>query len=178
MAFKKEGISDIPKDTEAWNVADGFSKIKILRHLIQLDRYDTIAQFGTEDLDQDMMLDDASIKRRRVEALERFISTLRQLLGNVQFVLKKEGKETIKRNFPILQMIQDDFLKSLYKVRYDHVMKEEKFEINEKLFKHILNVLQKMKDEINSDLNSAGLIFRESDEVDLDKIMQDIIDGG
>jgi len=51
----KKGVSEfggeINAGSDAWNVADGYTKLKILRQLIMLDRWDTIAQFGTEEFD-------------------------------------------------------------------------------------------------------------------------------
>ena len=41
MVFEK---GDINLGTDNWNVADGYTKIKILKQLIFLDRFDTIAQ--------------------------------------------------------------------------------------------------------------------------------------
>jgi hypothetical protein len=86
---------EISMGTDAWNVADGYTQLKILRQLIMLDRWDTIAQFGTEEIDEDNIFSDNQIKKRRVEALQRFHSTIKQLLGNVKFALKKADHETI-----------------------------------------------------------------------------------
>jgi len=38
--------------------------------------------------------------------------------------------------------------------------------------------LQDVKDKLNTPLNNAGLIFRPTEEVDLDKIMAEIVEGG
>ncbi len=62
---KKEG-GDITLGSDAWNVADGYTKIKILRLLIQLDRYDTIAQFGTEEFDEDLQLDQKHFEQKEM----------------------------------------------------------------------------------------------------------------
>jgi len=44
---------EINLGTDTWNVADGYTKLKILRQLIMLDRWETTAQFGTEEIDED-----------------------------------------------------------------------------------------------------------------------------
>ena len=75
--------------SDAWNVADGYTKLKILSQLIMLDRWDTISQFGTEEIDEDAPYNSNQIKKRRVEALQRFHSTIKQLLGNVLFALPR-----------------------------------------------------------------------------------------
>lgn len=168
---------DITLGTDAWNVADGYTKIKILRLLIQLDRYDTIAQFGTEEVDDDYGLNPNQINKRRCEAIERFISTLRQLLGNVYFALRKEDFKGINSDLERVKNLRE-FLPKLYEIKHDEVSKEEILEVNENLLAQILLILQEIKDKINVPLNKAGLIFRPTEEVDLDKIMSEIIEGG
>ncbi len=172
-----EGEGSITLGSDAWNVADGYTKIKILRHLIQLDRYDTISQFGTEELDEGFDLNPNQIKKRRCEALERFVSTLKQLLGNVYFALKKDDDGMIKGCIERIGNIERVFPK-VYSSKEDELTKEEVFEIEERLFGKIIKILQEIKDKINVPLNKAGLIFRPSEEIDLDKIMGEIIEGG
>jgi len=41
-----------------------------------------------------------------------------------------------------------------------------------------LEILSDVKEKLNTPLNNAGLIFRPSEEVDLDKIMGNIIESG
>jgi len=178
MVFKKGGeIGDIQTGSDAWNVADGYTKLKILRQLIMLDRWDTIAQFGTEEIDEDISFNSNQIKKRRIEALQRFHSTIKQLLGNVMFALKKKDKETLGKMLERIKMI-DEFLNKTHNASEDLVSHEELFTINEELFRKVLDILQEVKDQLNTPLNNAGLIFRPSEEVDLDKIMAGIIDGG
>jgi len=63
----KKGVSEfggeINAGSDAWNVADGYTKLKILRQLIMLDRWDTIAQFGTEEIDEDVSYSDNQLKK-------------------------------------------------------------------------------------------------------------------
>ncbi len=168
---------DVNLGTDAWNVADGYTKLKILRQLIMLDRWDTIAQFGTEEIDEDAPYTPNQIKKRRVEALQRFHSTIKQLLGNVNFAMKKSDKDLIRK---LLERIKnaEEYLAQTHKEVSDPVDHDLVFEINEKLFKLILDIMQDVKDDLNTPLNNAGLIFRASEEVDLDKIMEDIVQGG
>jgi len=180
MSFKKSGDKiggEINLGTDNWNVADGYTKLKILRQLILLDRFDTISQFGTEDLGEDQMLSDNDIKKRRVEALQRFHSTLKQLIGNVLFALKTEDQPSVKALQERIKTISE-FLSKSYESKEDAVTHDEIFDIDEKLFDKILDILQDIKDKLNTPLNNANLIFRASEEIDLDKIMQGIVDGG
>lgn len=179
MVFKKGGESsgDINLGTDNWNIADGYTKAKILRQLILLDRFDTIAQFGTEDLGDDVMLDDNTVNKRRVEGLQRFHSTLKQLLGNVLFALKAGDQKNVKVFQDRLKTVEE-FLGQVFEAKEDRVTHDQLFSINEKLFNSIMEILQDIKDKINTPLNNANLIFRASEEIDLDKIMDGIVEGG
>lgn len=177
IMIKKGEEGDISLGTDAWNVADGYTKLKILRQLILLDSYDTVAQFGTENLDENVYLTPIQINKRRFEAIERFLSTLIQLLGNVHFALKKEDFKKIDDYIERLKPLPE-FIPLLCDKQSEDRINEEKFDINEELFKKILVILQEVKDQINIPLNKAGLIFRPTEEIDLDKIMEEIISGG
>ena len=177
MAKKGEFGGDVNLGTDAWNVADGYTKLKILRQLIMLDRWDTLAQFGTEEIDEDNILEDNQIKKRRVEALQRFHSTIKQLLGNVMFAIKKEDKAKVSSMVERVETAEG-FIGKAFDQKEDCVTHEINFEIDEKVFKNILDILQDVKDGLNTPLNSAHLIFRPSEEMDLDKIMNEIVDGG
>ncbi len=174
---KKEVHGDVQLGTDPYNVADGYTKLKILKLLYQLDVWDTVAQFGTENIDEDIYLNVNQIKKRRVEGLERFLSITRQLIGNVYFALKKEDHEIIDSFKQRVANVQE-MLPQLYKIISETKFDDEKFEINEVLFKAMLLILQEIKDEINVPLNKAGLIFRQSEEMDLDKMIGEIVDGG
>jgi len=174
---KKGSGEEISLGTDAWNVADGYTKIKILRQLIQLDRWDTIAQFGTEEIDEDNIYSTNQIKKRRVEAIERFISTLKQLLGNVRFAMRKSDHPKIIQYLERVKTVEE-FMPKVYSVKTDPVDHGETFEIEEELFTGMIKILQDIKDGINTPLNNAGLIFRTTEEIDIDKIMNEIVEGG
>jgi len=168
---------DINLGSDAWNVADGYTKLKILRQLIMLDRWDTMSQFGTEEIDEDVGFSDNQINKRRVEALQRFYSTIKQLLGNVLFALRKEDQATVKILVDRVEML-NEFIPKAFSTKEDMITHDAEFEIDEPLFKQIIEILQDVKDKLNIPLNNAGLIFRPTEEVDLDKIMAEIVEGG
>jgi len=177
----KKGVSEfggeINAGSDAWNVADGYTKLKILRQLIMLDRWDTIAQFGTEEIDEDVSYSDNQLKKRRVEGLERLHSTINQLLGNVLFAIKKEDQDIIKALVDRVKNIEE-FIPKAFEQKEDVISHSVEFKINNDVFNQIIVILQDVKDKLNTPLNNAGLIFRPSEEIDLDKIMNEIIEGG
>jgi len=179
MVFKKGGENTGSKDTESenWNVAKGFVMLKILNPIYLLDKWETIAQFGTEEVDEDMNYNSNQINKRRVEALQRLHFTIKQLLGNVIFAIKIADRPKVKALLDRIQGL-DEFLGKTHNASEDLVSHEEIFTINEDLFRKVLNILQEVKDQLNTPLNNAGLIFRPSEDFDMEKIMNDFIQGG
>jgi hypothetical protein len=161
--------------TQAWNIADGYTKIKILRLLIQLDIDEEIAMFGRKDETDQTSNED--IPYRRVEYFNKFIFHLKQLIGNCKFSIDKGIDERIIQQF--LDRINQvervsDGIASYF---IDDVKKEEKLTINEKHFKICFDILQKIKDDLNFPINRAGLIFRQGETLDLDSVMRSIEQG-
>ncbi len=176
-------LPDKPKDnfldadSNAWNIAQGFSALKVLKILIKLDDFEIIAQFGTIEMGEGDLYDDKILKKRRMEALDRFIAFLNQLISNTKFAMRKDDKPRAEQMKTRLKNI-DDIKIMIAKVEEDNVTHEEKIVIDEELFNKSLKILQSIKLELNTLLNNAGLIFRLSDDIDLDKIQKEIEEGG
>jgi hypothetical protein len=173
---KSSGEDVISLGTQAWNIADGFTKIKILRILIEIDLHETIAMFGKKDMEEQTPY--AEIPYRRVEAFERMLFSLKQLIGNCRFSIEKGVDEkTIAGLINRIDQVEEvaDGIASEF---INDVTKEDELRINEVHFRNCFNILRAVKDELNFPINRAGLIFRRTDEIDLDKIMADIEQGG
>jgi len=175
LAFEKKAESTVGLGSDAWNNADGFSKIKILRLIIQLDIDEEIARFGRKD-DQEQ-IDYEEIPYRRVEAFERFIFHLKQLIGNCKFSISKGYDEIIisqiENRIEEVEKVEDRISTHFY----NNITKENSLVINEAHFRKCFSILQSIKDELNFPLNRASLIFRQSDTLDLDEIMRSVEDG-
>lgn len=178
MAKKRVDDVDaiIDPESEAWNIAKGFTTLKILQPMVALDRYENIAQFGSVEMD-DLTSQLPDIAERRVQGLRRFLTTLRQLIGNVQFAIKKGDRELIGKYNNKLDIIEK-VLDGVASYEENALTHEKKFVIHEYHFSQCFKFLRRIKDEVNFQLNRAGLIFKESEEVNLDNIMQEIIEGG
>lgn len=163
--------------SEVWNVAEGYVKIKILRPLILLDRYENIAKYGVEDLTLDIHLTENEILKNRIEALDRMIFTTKQLISNVLFAIKKGDHENITGFNSRIENCEEA-MQGIYNEYDDEVTKERIIEIDEIKFKAIMKILYNIKTDLNIPINNAGLIFKTSDELDIDRIMNDIVQGG
>lgn len=171
------GDGVISLGSQAWNIADGFTKIKILRLLIQLDIDEEIAMFGKNNDNE--IIPYEQLPQRRVEAFDKMTFHLKQLIGNCRFALEKGS---IDEEIVTLMLKRIDVVESYSNGLADwmtnDVTKENVLVINEIHFKKCFDVLRSIKDELNFPINRAGLIFKQSDEIDLDKIMKDIVEGG
>lgn len=169
------GEDQVGIGTQAWNIADGFTKIKILRLLIQLDLDEEIAMFGRKD-DADFVVED-QIPYRRIENYQKFIFHLKQLIGNCKFAIEKGADEI--RVGELLKRIEqvENFSDGISQSLINQITKENELYINEEHFRKCFTILQNIKDELNFPVNRAGLIFRQGEELDLDMIMKNIEQG-
>lgn len=160
---------------QAWNISDGYTKIKILSLTIEIDVYEKVAMFGKQYQEEDIHPD--NIPSRRAEALERVLFDLRQLIGNCRFSIdKKKDEIVVGALMQRLDMVERHMVNA-WQVFEDFVRGETKIQINEPHFRLCFDILRNIKDELNFPMNRNGLIFRQSDEIDLDKIMHDIAEG-
>jgi len=176
-------IKDVSRDsefelgTDVWNIAGGFTHQKLLKLIAKLDTYETIAEFGKEEIDYDFYLDGSQNAQRRYEGIKRFASTLYQLCGNIRFAVKVSDAITIRTLMKRIATVRK-YLDSCIVMEEDLISKKINYKINERLFGKCLSILSEIKDDVNFPMNRAGLIFRRTDDVDLDHITKDIIFGG
>jgi len=161
---------------EAWNVADGYMKLKVLKFLIDADRYEIISIYGLETMDNTFLPEDVIVPRR-IEGIHRLKDTLKIIMANANFALKNEDKikmETHRKR--ILEV--EKVLNGIYGTETNYATNQTQIVIKEEFFNKCLNILQDVKEKINSILNNAGLIFRAGEEIDLEKLEEEIIKGG
>lgn len=177
MAKGTSGSDTIDVGTEAWNIAQGYVMTKVLKLTIEIDTYERLAQYGSENMDERNMMEGNVVSLRRIEGIERFASTLRQLIGNVRFAMKKDGFKTLDILKSRLETVEST-LPYTYESYEDEVTHEKVVEIREDLFMNCLRILQDIKDTLNIPMNDAGLVFKASEDFDLEALMDDIALGG
>lgn len=176
MAEKGDAVS---VGTEAWNVADGYVKLKILKQLVLCDKLEIIALYGSEDID-DMQVNPVPpemVPHRRVEALTRLKDNIVQLISNVKFAIKDEDEYKFEALRGRVNLIEE-MLDAICYMAEDQVSHQKQLMINEFWFKKMLAEMQDIKENINFPINNAGLIFRKSDEMNFDELLKDIAEGG
>lgn len=172
---KSSGEDVVSLGTQAWNIADGFTKIKILRLLILLDIYETTALFGKQEVEE--LVDYKELPYKRVESFDRMLHSLKQLISNCQFAIKKDKDKKILENLSErlenVEKVKDRIAKEVT----NDITKEVDLQINNEHFNNCFNVLRSIKQEINVILNDAGLIFKAGETLDLDDFMKSVEEG-
>jgi len=169
--------SDVHTGTEAWNIAQYFTGFSIALPLKDLNDLEDIARFGTTIMDEDLVMTDDVIDRRRAEAVKRYWQKLKQIVNDTLFKVKSKDKEKAM----IIKEWLDELPKyfdALISVKKNSVNDEDAIQINEKFLTDLLNKLVERKQEYLVILDHTGLIFRENTEVDLDALMKEYSDGG
>jgi hypothetical protein len=152
---------------------EGFSKLNILRPLVETNLYEILARFGRQNLEED--LPPQVLSNRRLEAIERFVFLLSQIISNTTFAIKdRSDKDIMLRLKQRIDNVEES-LDGIYIDTSNDVTKEYETKINEPHFRLCLNILSDIKQDLFAVLNRASLIYRASEETDLDAIMNSIM---
>lgn len=156
--------------TENWNVADGYVKFKVLLPMMECDRYKNIAQFGTDNVLDAPQIDPNYKSIMRLEALERFLQTIRKLVTNTKSLIK--GKGSKEKYVEIKKELEDaaEVIPLLRSVTEDQRTGNSTIRIKEEYFIQFLSNLTIVEENIIEILNKEGLIFPKSEEFDLSRI--------
>lgn len=171
---KKDGSESVVSETGNWNVADQYTKNKIMRPLNRCDYYEDIAYFGYESIAEELGNYQAPPNDLvRVKAMKRLIMELIRVIDNSKFALKKGGtKKTILKYKENLQTLHSA-LPNLIHISRNRVAGTSSVSIkNPVLFEEILKKISEIKSKINEPLNANHLIFVDKEEFDPRKFKQ------
>lgn len=169
---------EIDKGSDIWNVAQGYTTLKILKPLVELDKLIKIAIYGVENIEEINQIPPQMKTDTRIEAINRVIDTLKEIFENSEFAMKKyKTEEELKKLIERVERVEK-VLPAITIKTTDQRTNSEIDQINEKHFKNCLNELRLIKKEIPKPLNKNGLIFSQSEEIDLDMIKREIIEEG
>lgn len=154
-------------ETGNWNVADKFSKVKIMLPLAKCEFYEDLAQFGYESFIDDLVnWYKVPMDVIKLKGLTRLIKELLRICKNTKFAMKKGSskEDLIKYENQLVEI--NKVLPALYKYRYDQVRKTRELKLFPELFDQILNRVIEIKSKINEPLNQNDLIFVSKEEFD------------
>lgn len=176
---ENHNVDSLSVNSDAWNMADGYVKFKILKQLILTDKLEFIALYGAEDIDDSisnpMLLD--IIVERRVEAIHRLKDVLIQVISNVRFAIRKDDEV----KFEFLRdrlLLVEEMLEGVSYVIENQISHSQNLVINEFWFRKMVKEMREIKESLHFPINYAGLIFRRSDDMNFDELLKDIAEGG
>jgi uncharacterized protein Yka (UPF0111/DUF47 family) len=160
--------------TETWNVADGFTKINVLKILIEINLYELMAEFGRQN--ESEFISPEQMTENRIYGFNRMKFAIKQVTSNCMFKIEKQDRTRVSSLLNRIKEIEK-VSDGIYTTYYNHITKEEKNVVNEKHFSNCLEILSDIKEQLFSILNRAGLIFRKGEETDLDEFMKTVYEG-
>jgi len=74
----------IEKGSDAWNVAQGYTTLKILKPLVEMDKLVKVARYGCENIEETPQINSIpGLKAQmRVDAINRMVDILREVFEN------------------------------------------------------------------------------------------------
>jgi len=163
--------------TEAWNIAQYFTGYSIALPLKDLNELEDIARFGSLRMDEEIEMTDDLVDKRRAEAVKRYWQKLKQIMLDTMFKVKKSDKEKARDLFDWIINVPKYFDR-LLNLEIDNVSHNNIIKVNEQFLTKLLDALVERKRQYLFILDATGLIFREVDEVDLDKLTSEFVNGG
>ena len=70
----------IENSSEAWNVAQGYTHLKILKPLVETDKLVKIAIYGTENIEDSFNIHPQIKVNMRIEAINRLVDLLKEII--------------------------------------------------------------------------------------------------
>lgn len=165
------------EDFNQWRAGLSYTQHLIMNELIDLNFFVKIAEFGVTNIDDDMFLNDSFLSKRKVDGLERAISCIERIIENSDFTLKKTARPYMSHIQLRLKLIKD-VLKHVLIQDSNEVNHETNYRLNATAYDYCLSKIKEIKKDIIRPLNLSGLIFSESQGVNIDKLMSDIVSGG
>ena len=163
--------------TEKWNTAKTYSALMIMKNLYSCDILIMTAKYGSEVINDSLIMKYEDKIYSRIEAIERFFDTLNLIFKNTSKFLKKKDMIEFVRLRKMLESVSE-VLPAIKEIKVNMGTNQSVMELNEEHFKICLDTLIKINEDLIEPLNNAGLIFKETDELDIGEIKHQIISGG
>lgn len=168
MPKKSYDGSAMVSETGNWNVADDYSKSKIMKPLILADYYEDVATFGYDSI-IDELIDYARPPNDyiRISAMRRYIKILIRVIDNSKFALKKGNSKKMALEYKSKLKKLSDLFELCFEVKYDSSTRTKTLKITDDAkFELVLQNLSDIKSKINEPLNQNHLIFVDKEEFD------------
>ena len=78
--------------TENWNIAEGFTSMKILKPMVECDKLIMVSKYGAWNIEESLVLPQEIKVASRLEAINRLIDTLNMIVENSLFACKEKDR--------------------------------------------------------------------------------------
>lgn len=180
MVFKKkrDDLSDSNQTSDIWNISQGFVLSHILQPLTENRKLIKIAKFGVEQLDLVNIQIPLDYKlRNRLEALQRLHLNLEDVWNSANFNILKKDLPNWNHYKQRLVLIEEQ-LDNLTDEKFDQRSGSETLTIKEEKFKKCFNKLKGIESNMKLELNNCEFIFSQSEDTDIDGLINRYIEGG
>lgn len=163
--MKKNNDSQM-EENKTWNIAKKYSELKLMNPLEVSDKYEIIAQFGYESIEElnKLDIDEFQINYNKIKGFELLVSKLIQLIKNSEFSVKID-KDKIKNNLEKLELIES-IIPNLYKkIQYKKFKLKPEYNI-------FFKIVRSIKSNINEQLNKNSLIYMQNQEISLKELIE------
>ena len=177
MAKKFRKFSEEDNESSVWNDAKNYVGGKIHVWLIKIDYYEELATFGFKDIEGDILINNPNLQNTaRLKAMKRLLHAIRTLIRNTKFAVGKTERAIFDEHKKRIGIIEKHIDKNLPSLRLEQKRgnKITELNINETLFEKMMDEIDKIIDDINVKLNKAGLIFSQFDELDIEKLKENL----
>jgi len=165
---KKDEEDSVISETGNWNVADSYSKSKIMRPLILCDYYEDIATFGYDSIIEELIgFNSPPNDMIKIKAMKRLLKQLIRVIDNCKFALKKPGTKDLILKYREDLIKLNKCVPNLVKINFNQIEGTRTIQIkSEELFNSFLDKISEIKSKINEPLNRNHLIFTDKEDFD------------
>jgi len=164
-------------ESDVWNNAKGFSTYHVLFPLIECRKLTKVCLFGVEEIGQEYGLSASVLNQNKVNAMNRLCQELLQLCEDVLFIMDSKTKLKVEACQNKLKLIAN-VLPAISRTNSDSRTNQTEIVLNVNHYNLCFNSLRQVLSDIKLPLNMKNLIFPAGDDLDMEKIKKDIIEGG
>ena len=165
----------VSSERELWNTAKIYSMYHVADPLLRCRKLIMICLFGVEEIGQEAGVSQETININKLTAIERLLQELKMLISQNKNFLKKPEQTKLKELDDRLEEVEE-VIDGCRSNSTDQRNNSSMTIINQRHFNLCLKELREIDSEVRRNL--GDLIFPKGDDVDIDKIKRNIIEGG
>ena len=165
----------VPTERELWNTAKIYSVSHVAEPLVRCKKLITVCLFGVEEIGDEYNVPINIINQNKIQAMNRLLQELKELIStNIGFMKEKNRIKLREAQNRLIKV--EEVIDGIDSVSVDQRKSETKITLNTQHFNNCLKELRMINSLVINNL--SDLIFPSGDELNLDKIKRDIIEGG